>query len=82
MKINNVDIDIDEAIKLADVDKIGLYIDVFFKGHMAKLLNLKNPLQRIYENFMKKYTVTKPEYDEESDSEELFDKIFGRSEED
>lgn len=65
---------------LADVDKIGLYIDVFFKGHMAKLLNLKNPLQRIYENFMKKYTVTKPEYDEESDSEELFDKIFGRSE--
>ena len=67
---------------LADVDKIGLYIDVFYKGHMAKLLNLKNPLQRIYENFMKKYTVTKPEYDEESDSEELFDKIFGRSEED
>lgn len=64
-----------------DVDKIGEYIDVFFKGHIAKMLNLKNPLQRIYENFMKKYTVNKPEYDEEEDSEELFDKIFGGREE-
>ena len=67
--------EIDEDLK--DVDKLGLYIDVFFKGHMAKLLNLKNPLQHIYEGFMKKYTVEKPEYDEESDSEELFSKIFG-----
>ena len=69
----------DESLK--DVDKIGTYIDVFYKGHMAKLLNLKNPLQNIYERFMKKYTVTKPEYDEDSDSEELFDKIFGKTEE-
>lgn len=67
--------------ELKDVDHIGQYIDVFFKGHMAKLLNLKNPLQHIYENFIKKYTVTKPEYDEDADSEELFDKIFGRTEE-
>lgn len=67
--------------ELADVDKIGQYIDVFYKGHMAKLLNLKNPLQNIYENFMKKFTVTKPEYDEDSDSEELFDKIFGKADE-
>lgn len=66
---------------LKDVDRIGTYIDVFYKGHMAKLLNLKNPLQNIYEKFIKKYTVTKPEYDEDSDSEELFDKIFGKTEE-
>lgn len=67
--------------ELKDVDRIGQYIDVFYKGHMAKLLNLKNPLQHIYENFMKKYTVTKPEYDEDDDSEELFDKIFGKVDE-
>ena len=67
--------------ELADVDRIGQYVDVFYKGHMAKLLNLKNPLQNIYENFMKKLTVNKPEYDEESDSEELFDKIFGKADE-
>lgn len=63
--------------ELEDVDKIGLYIDVFFKGHMSKMLNLKNPLVNIYENFMRKLAVTKPEYDEDEASEELFNKIFG-----
>ena len=32
--------DIDEELK--DVDKIGLYIDVFFRGHLAKMMGLKN----------------------------------------
>lgn len=67
--------------ELKDVDNIGLYIDTFFKGHLAKMLNLKNPLQHIYENYIQKYTVKKPEYDEDSDSEELFDKIFGSAKE-
>lgn len=68
--------------ELEDVDHIGLYIDTFFKGHLAKMLNLKNPLQHLYEKYIKKYTVTKPEYDEDTDSEELFDKIFGSVEDD
>lgn len=67
--------------ELRDVDKIGLYVDVFFKGHMAKMLNLKNSLQDIYEKFMMKFTVTKPEYNEEDDSEELFDRIFSQNNE-
>ena len=62
-----------------DIDKIGLYLDVFFKGHLAKMLNLKNPLSHIYEKFMKKYTVEKPDYDTEENSEALFDVIFGTS---
>ena len=61
-----------------DVDKIGLLIDVFFKGHLSKMMGLKNGFSRTYENFMKKYTVTKPEYDEDTDSEILFDQIFGK----
>ena len=65
--------------ELADVDHIGQYIDVFFRGHMAKTLGLKNPFTRLYENFIKKYTVNKPEYDEDSDSEELFEQIFGNN---
>ena len=69
--------DIDPALE--DVDKIGLYIDVFFRGHMSKMLGLKNSLANIYENFMRKLTVTKPEYNEEEASEELFNKIFGSS---
>lgn len=68
--------------ELQDVDHIGKYIDVFYRGHMSKMLGLKNNLSHIYENFMRKLTVTKPEYDEDQSSEELFDKIFGNSEDD
>lgn len=66
------------ADEFKDVDRIGLLIDVFFKGHLAKMMGLKNAFSRTYENFMKKYTVNKPEYDEDTDSEILFDQIFGK----
>lgn len=61
-----------------DPDKIGLLIDVFFKGHLSKMMGLKNAFSSIYEKFISKYTVKKPEYDEDTDSEALFDKIFGQ----
>ena len=67
----------DEEFK--DVDKIGLYIDVFFKGHLSKMMGLKNAFSTLYERYIAKYTVKKPEYDEDVDSEVLFDKIFGKS---
>ena len=67
--------EIDEELK--DVDRIGLYIDVFFKGHTAKMLNVKNAFSNLYTKFMDKLTVRKPEYSEEYDTEILFDNIFG-----
>ena len=67
--------EIDEDLR--DVDKIGLYINIFFKGHLAKMMGLKNGLSNLYNNFMKKYTVEKPEYSDEENSEILFDAIFG-----
>lgn len=67
--------EIDPALE--DVDKIGLYFDVFFRGHTLKMLGLKNTFSNIYERIMKKYTVTKPEYNEEEDSEAIFEKVFG-----
>lgn len=67
--------------ELEDVDKIGLYIEVFFKGHASKMLGLKNNFTHIYENFMKRFTVTKPQYDDEEDSEDVFNRVFGISEE-
>ena len=67
--------EIDEELK--DVDNIGLYINVFFKGHLAKMMGLKNGLSSLYTKFMKKYTVEKPEYSPDEDSEALFDTIFG-----
>lgn len=69
--------EIDEELK--DVDKIGLYLDVFFKGHLAKMMGMKNGHSRLYSKYMKKYTVEKPEYENDEDSEALFDAIFGNS---
>lgn len=67
--------EIDEELK--DVDKIAWYVDVFFKGHLSKMMGLKNGLSNLYTKFMKKYTVEKPEYSDEENSEVLFDAIFG-----
>ena len=69
--------EIDEELK--DVDKIGLYINIFFKGHLAKMMGLKNGFSNLYSKFMKKYTVEKPEYDDDENSEVLFDSIFGQA---
>lgn len=66
--------------ELEDVDKIGLYIDSFYRGHMSKMLGLKNRFSNIYEKVMARFTVKPPEYDEETDSEILFEKIFGSME--
>ena len=63
--------------EFADVDKIGLYIDVFFKGHLSKMMGLKNAFSSLYDRFMSKFTVTRPEYKEDADTEMLFDQIFG-----
>lgn len=58
-----------------DVDGIGRYISVFFLGHLAKMVGIKNKFSRMYDEEMAKYTVEKPEYEE--DTEALFDAIFG-----
>lgn len=69
--------EIDEDLQ--DVDRIGLYLDVFFRGHLAKMMGLKNGLSNLYTKFIKKYTVEKPEYNDNEDGEALFDAIFGNA---
>lgn len=61
-----------------DCDNIIRYIDIFFKGHLAKMMGLKNGYSHQYDDYMKQYTVTKPEYDEEEGSEAIFDALFGK----
>ena len=41
------------------------------------MMGLKNGLSNLYTKFMKQYTVEKPEYSDEENSEILFDAIFG-----
>lgn len=67
--------EIDEDLQ--DVDKIGLMIDTFFRGHTLKMLGIKNTFSHLYEKVMKKYAVELPEYNEEEDSEVIFEKVFG-----
>lgn len=63
--------------EVSDVDGFGLYIDTFYRGHIAKLFKLKNAFSGLYDKLMSKYTVKKPHYDEDSDEEALFDQVFG-----
>lgn len=65
-----------------DVDKIGTYIEVFFKGHLAKMMNLKNAFSAAYDKFISAWTVNKPTYDEDSESDAIFSQIFGEDLED
>lgn len=46
------------------------------------MMNLKNGLSNLYDKFMSKYKVEKPEYDADEDNEALFDAIFGHDLED
>ncbi len=63
--------------ELEDVDKIGTYIDVFFRGHTSKMLGIQNKFSNIYEKFMARFTVKPPTYEDDEDSEALFNKVFG-----
>lgn len=63
--------------ELKDVDKIGLYIDAFYRGHTSKMLGIKNAFSNLYDKVMSKYTVKPPEYEEDDVSEDMFNKIFG-----
>lgn len=60
-----------------DVDKIGQYIDVFFKGHLAKMMGLKSAFSTLYDKFISRWTVEKPSYDEDGESEAIFNQLFG-----
>lgn len=75
--------EVDEELK--DVDKIGLFLDVFFRGHLAKMMGLKNGVSKYYDEYMKQFTVNKPSAykgnDDENidDSEAIFDALFGNT---
>lgn len=46
-----------------DVDGIKKYIDVFFKGHLMRMLGKKNDKQKDYDEEIDKYTVYPPTYE-------------------
>lgn len=64
-----------------DVDGIGKYIRIWFKGHLCRALGIDNGYSREYDDYIKKYTVTKPEYEEDGKSEAIYSTLFGKEDE-
>ena len=63
-----------------DVDNIALTDDVFYRGHLAKSLGIKGGYSKLYDDYMKQFTVDKPQYNGEEDTDVIFDAVFGKSE--
>lgn len=53
------------------------FIQVFFFGHIAKCLGLKNMYSQLYEDEMSKYRVEKPEFEGEDDDTVIADMTGG-----
>lgn len=67
----------DPTPEFADCDGIGKYIRVWFKGHLARALGIDNGYSREYDEHIKAHTVTKPRYDEDGKSEDIYQTLFG-----
>lgn len=67
----------DPEPEFADCDGIGKYLRVWFKGHLSRALGLDNGYSREYDEYIKQYTVTKPEYSEDGTAEDIYQKVFG-----
>ena len=64
--------------EFADCDNIGKYIRVWFTGWLSKALGLKaNVYTQEYDEEIAKYSVTKPEYTEEGNADEIYEHLFG-----
>ena len=61
-----------------DVDGIGKYLRVWFTGWLSKALGLKaNVYTEEFDEEIAKYTVNKPQYTEEGNADEIYDRLFG-----
>lgn len=61
-----------------DRDGIIRFIEIWLKGHLSKMLGLRNSYSKMYEDAMEKYRLELPEYEDE-DTETLFNDIFAQS---
>lgn len=67
--------ELDEEFK--DVNGIKRYIHTWVTGHLAKMLGLKNYYSKMYEDEISKYTVERPEYDDDDEDDDVLSDIFG-----
>ena len=65
----------DEDFK--DVDGISDFVDIFMRGHLAKMMGLKNGYSEKYDSYIEQYSAKKHEYTEDETSQSMYDQIFG-----
>lgn len=64
---------------LADIDHIG-ELDGFMRGHTITAIGESpNSYSEVYKKLMKQFTVNRPEYTDDYDSDDAFDKVVGES---
>ena len=67
--------------KWKDIDGIRRYISVYFFGHLSKMFGFKNNWSKLYEDEIRKYTVDRPDIDEEDINQITYEDVFGSGEE-
>ena len=65
------------SAEFQDCDNIGQYLRVFFTGWLAKAVGLKNSLSQECEEYIEQYKVSKPEFQEEGSSNDIYSTLFG-----
>lgn len=66
---------------MKDVDGIVRYVEIWMKGHLSKMLGLKNAYSALYDKEIAKKRVERPEFDDEDD-ETFFSDVFGEEDQD
>lgn len=70
------------APEFQDVDGIGKYIRVWFKGALSRALGIDNGYNKEYDDYIEEFTVKPPHRIDDEDEEEndpIYAKIFGKS---
>lgn len=67
--------------EMRDVDGIIRYIDIWMRGHLAKMLGKKNAYSALYEKEIAKKRLERPEFNDEDD-ESFFSDVFGEDDQD
>ena len=65
--------------ELADVDGLGLFVDVLMRGHLAKTAGISSGYGDQYDEFMRKYSVEREEYLDDEDNNAIYEALFGSS---
>lgn len=64
---------------LEDIDKLGVFVDVLLRGHLAKTAGIPSGYSDKYDDFMKQFSVEREEYFDEEDNEAIYEALFGAS---